>query len=117
MNNPKTDIETILLVDDTPDNLLVMKKVLQRALPQVEIVTFQKPAEVMDYVRTANVSAAIFDVQMPVMNGIELCQKNKIDGSDPAYPRDFDDFARGLLQLQGQGVGCRCRRLPEPSDR
>ena len=77
MNNPKTDAETLLLVDDTPDNLIVMKKVLQRALPQVEIVTFQNPAEVMDYVRTANVSAAIFDVQMPVLNGIELCQKIK----------------------------------------
>jgi PAS domain S-box-containing protein len=77
MNNPKTEIETLLLVDDTPDNLVVMKKVLQRALPQVEIVTFQKPAEVMGYVRSANVSAAIFDVQMPGMNGIELCQKIK----------------------------------------
>jgi PAS domain S-box-containing protein len=77
MNKPKTDVETLLLVDDTPDNLVVMKKVLQRALPQVEIVTFQKPAEVMDYVRSANVSAAIFDVQMPGMNGIELCQKIK----------------------------------------
>ncbi len=77
MNKPKTDAETLLLVDDTPDNLVVMKKVLQRALPQVEIVTFQKPTEVMDYVRTVNVSAAIFDVQMPVLNGIELCQKIK----------------------------------------
>jgi two-component system cell cycle sensor histidine kinase/response regulator CckA len=77
MNKPKTDAETLLLVDDTPDNLVVMKKVLQRALPHVEIVTFQKPAEVMDYVRTANVSAAIFDVQMPVINGIELCKKIK----------------------------------------
>lgn len=76
-NRSRSDPETLLLVDDKPDNLIVMKKLLQRALPQVGIVTFQKPAEVMDYVRSANISAAIFDVQMPVMNGIELCQKIK----------------------------------------
>jgi CheY-like chemotaxis protein len=62
--------ETLLLVDDNPDNLVVMTKVLQKALPQVVIVTFQKSAEVMDYVRTADVSVAIFDVQMPVTEGI-----------------------------------------------
>jgi len=69
--------ETILLVDDHQDNLIVMKKVLQKALPRVEIATFQKPEEVMDYVRTADVSVAIFDVQMPIMNGVELCEKMK----------------------------------------
>jgi PAS domain S-box-containing protein len=76
-NKPTANVETLLLVDDNPDNLLVMKKVLQKALPQVEIVTFQKPEEVMDYVRTANVSVAILDVQMPGISGIELCRMIK----------------------------------------
>ena len=69
--------ETILVVDDHQDNLIVMKKVLQRALPLAEIVPFQKSEEVMEYVRTANVSVAIFDVQMPAINGIELCRMIK----------------------------------------
>jgi len=109
--------ETILLVDDTPDNLAVMKKVLQRALPQVEIVTFQKPEEVMDYVRSANVSAAIFDVQMPIMNGIELCEKMKLAEETRHIPGDPGDVARSLLRLQGQGPGCWGRRLPDPPNK
>jgi PAS domain S-box-containing protein len=73
-NNATVDVETLLLVDDIPDNLIVMKMVLKKALPQVAIITFQKPEEVMEYVRRTDVSVAILDVQMPVMNGLELCR-------------------------------------------
>lgn len=74
-NSNAVATETLLLVDDTPDNLTTMKMVLKRALPEVKIVTRQQSATVMEYIRTANISAAILDVQMPDINGIELCKK------------------------------------------
>jgi len=69
--------ENLLLVDDNPDDLLAMQKVLDEALPDVEIAAFLRPENVMHYVRTADVSAAIIDVQMQGINGIRLCQMIK----------------------------------------
>ncbi|MCP4678337.1 MAG: response regulator [Deltaproteobacteria bacterium] len=69
--------ETILIVDDEPDNLTVTKKVIQMSLPDVEIATFQDPESVMDFLRVSTISVIILDVQMPGINGIELCRRIK----------------------------------------
>ncbi len=65
---------TIVLVDDYPDNLLVMKHVLNDKIPHIDIVTFVNPVEAMEYIKNNNVSLVITDVQMPVLNGVELCR-------------------------------------------
>ncbi len=71
--------DTILLVDDGADNLIVMKKVLNNSLPDVEIATIQRPKEVMDFLGASGVSVALIDVQMPGINGIELCNLIKAE--------------------------------------
>jgi len=72
--------EEILIVDDSADNLVVMKEVIQKALPQIEIATLEKPGKVMEFLSVSNVSAIVSDVQMPGMDGVELCKL--IKGSD-----------------------------------
>ncbi len=71
---PKENLnDTIVLVDDSKDNLIVTQDVLLNSLPDVEIVTFDKPQKVMDFLCGSTVSLAVIDVQMPGINGIELC--------------------------------------------
>ncbi|MCW8926565.1 MAG: response regulator [Xanthomonadales bacterium] len=69
--------ENLLLVDDNPDDLMAMQKILNEALPDVEIVAYLRPENAMHFVRTADVSVAIIDMQMQGINGIELCQMIK----------------------------------------
>jgi len=69
--------ETILIVDDSPDNLTVMRKVIQKALPDVTILTCQNPEKAMPLLRDADVALALLDVQMPGIDGLELCRRIK----------------------------------------
>jgi PAS domain S-box-containing protein len=72
--------DTVLIVDDTYDNLLVTKKVIQHSLSDINVVTIQNSQKVMEFLKNSDVSVAIFDMQMPEINGIELC---KIIKSNP----------------------------------
>jgi len=69
--------ETILIVDDSPDNLVVMKKVIQKALPDVTIVTCQEPEKAMPLLHDRDVALALLDIQMPGIDGLELCKRIK----------------------------------------
>ncbi|MBT7069232.1 MAG: PAS domain-containing protein [Verrucomicrobia bacterium] len=69
--------ETILIVDDSRDNLLVMKKVLQKALPDVTVVTCQHSDKALALLRDTDVALALLDVQMPDIDGLELCKRIK----------------------------------------
>ncbi|MDA3797653.1 MAG: response regulator [Kiritimatiellae bacterium] len=71
------NIEKIVIVDDYPDNLFVMKQVLKQAFEHAEIIAFEHSEDVMQYMLKTDVSVAIFDVQMPVLNGIDLCKMVK----------------------------------------
>ena len=73
----------ILIVDDSPDNLIVMKKVLEKSLPDVTILTCQYPEKVQALLQETEVSLAVLDVQMPKIDGLDLCTRIK---NDPATP-------------------------------
>jgi PAS domain S-box-containing protein len=85
-NKPDSGSETILLVDDRPDNLLVMKKVIQKALPRIKIATIEESGKVMEFLSASEVSAIVSDVQMPGMDGIELCKLIKDSGDTQHIP-------------------------------
>ena len=69
--------ETILIVDDSPDNLVVMKQVIAKALPDLTILTCQHPEKAMPLLRDTDVAVALLDVQMPGIDGLELCKRIK----------------------------------------
>jgi len=75
--------ETILIVDDSPDNLIVMKKVLEKALPAVTVLTCQHPEKAQALLRETEVALALIDVQMPKIDGLELCKRIKNDAETP----------------------------------
>ena len=63
----------ILVVDDTPPNLLALQAVLQ--LPDVTVVRAASGAQALALVQAHAYAVAILDVQMPEMDGFELARR------------------------------------------
>jgi two-component system sensor histidine kinase/response regulator len=74
MLSPKTTPRrvAILLVDDRPDNLLVLEALLQR--DDLEILTASSGREALEILLTRDIGLALLDVQMPEMDGFELAE-------------------------------------------
>src|ERR1043165_4653452 len=62
----------ILLVDDTPDNLVVLEALLRR--DGVELLAARSGAEALELLLVHEVALALVDVQMPDMDGFELAE-------------------------------------------
>ncbi len=62
----------ILLVDDTPSNIIYFKKILKK-LP-VHIDSYQDARKGLEAAKNTDYHLLLLDVQMPVLNGIEFCQ-------------------------------------------
>jgi len=67
----------ILIVDDREDNLFVLRQVLEESLAGVDIVTATSAAEGLAAAAKTELSAALIDLQMPGMDGIEMCRRMK----------------------------------------
>jgi DNA-binding response OmpR family regulator len=62
----------ILIVDDTPANLLAYREILQR--PEWTVVTVQNGAEALQEALKSDLAVILLDVRMPGMSGLELAQ-------------------------------------------
>jgi CheY-like chemotaxis protein len=70
----------ILIVDDQPENLLLLTKILER--PGLVIVKARSGEEALKSVEGLDLALAILDIQMPGMNGFELAEA--LHASEPA---------------------------------
>src|SRR5262245_23609427 len=66
---------SVLLVDDTPSNLLALQAVLSPL--GVRTVPAQSGREALEYVKSQPFAVALVDVQMPAMDGFELANQIK----------------------------------------
>lgn len=104
---PKPDIpETILLVDDTPDNLRLLSQILTERQYQVRAVTNGERA-----LATAKLDPPdliLLDIRMPGINGFEVCVSLKIDPRTHDVPVIFisalDDVADKVKAFDVGGV-------------
>ncbi|MFC1614377.1 PAS domain S-box protein [Gemmatimonadota bacterium] len=69
----------ILAVDDYPDNLLVLRKLIGKYLPDCEVMTATGAREGLEMVAERPFDVILLDVQMPEMDGIEMCRRLKSD--------------------------------------
>lgn len=68
---------TVLIVDDIPVNIILLKTMLTRT--KVRILTATNGEEAMEIVRKARPELLLLDIQMPVMNGWEVLKTIKED--------------------------------------
>ena len=68
---------TVLIVDDIPVNIILLKTMLART--NVKILTAVNGQEALDMVRKLKPQVVLLDIQMPVMNGLEVLRKIKAD--------------------------------------
>lgn len=63
---------SIIVVEDDPDVLRVLKRLLSSLYPAYEITTAANGAEALEQVRARTVSLVLTDYNMPEMNGLDL---------------------------------------------
>jgi len=123
---------TFLLVDDNPDNLFGLERVITSELPDAQIVRTTSSKEALALARDRAIDVALVDVKMPEMDGIELCKRLKADDATASFPivlvtahetdaalraagldADAEDFLtkpidRALAKCTEAGFGIRC---------
>jgi len=68
-----TQLPNILLVDDTPENLILIQSIINKL--EVNIIKAESGADALAKSCDVDLALAILDVFMPVMNGYELAAK------------------------------------------
>lgn len=68
---------TLLAIDDTPDNLFLLEQLVETYLLDCELVTACSAAAALDLAARRQFDGAIVDVQMPEIDGLELCRRLK----------------------------------------
>lgn len=61
-----------LIADDDEDIRMLVEGILDEVFPGAVLATVADGQEALDYIRTRAVSAAVIDLQMPGLNGVEL---------------------------------------------
>jgi putative two-component system response regulator len=94
------DLPTILVVDDTPQNLAVMRDLLEG---RYQIKLAPSGARALKIAATSPPDLILLDVMMPDMDGYEVCRRLKADPATRAIPvifltarGDAGDEYRGL---------------------
>ena len=66
---------TLLLVDDNPTNVLLLVKIIEFDLPDVRVLTASSAREGLALAEQNRIDGAFIDVQMPQMDGLEMCRQ------------------------------------------
>ncbi len=95
---------TILVVDDQPINVQMLKRKLERE--HLEVMTACSGPEALELVAKSRPDLILLDVMMPDMDGIEVCQRLQASEETKSIPIIFIT-ARASKEgkLEGLGVG------------
>lgn len=74
-----SDKMTLLITDDRPDNLLIISSLVSEYFPNIEIFTASCAADGIRLAIERQLDVGLIDVQMPEMDGIEMCRRLKAD--------------------------------------
>jgi two-component system sensor histidine kinase/response regulator len=72
-NVEQSSTDTILIVDDNPQNLQVLAKILQENNYEIEFATNGEAA--LKWLKDKKFDLLLLDINMPGMNGFEVCRK------------------------------------------
>lgn len=92
----------ILIVDDSEDNLTLTSMVLEK--DKHDIMTARDGREALRMAQQNNPDVILLDIQMPIMDGFEVCRRLKADSETSSIPvlfltakhKDIDSMSLGL---------------------
>jgi diguanylate cyclase (GGDEF)-like protein len=93
----------ILIVDDSPDNIAIASMILEK--DNYEIFTAMSGEQALETARKARPDVILLDIQMPQMDGFQVCQRLKSDVITDNIPvlfvsahhKDSESISRGLI--------------------
>lgn len=86
MNIKNENRPTVLIVDDTPDNITLLSNLLKDKY-NTKVAT--SGATALQIVASAKIDLVLLDIMMPEMDGIETCRRLKADPQTSAIPVVF----------------------------
>ncbi|MFA5824188.1 MAG: sigma-54 dependent transcriptional regulator, partial [Thermodesulfovibrionales bacterium] len=93
---------TVLIVDDTPDNVSILNAALMDEYT-IKVATRGKKA--IEIAMTTPVDIILLDVMMPEMDGFETCRRLKEEPQTRSIPVIFIT-ARGEIEDEAKGLSC-----------
>jgi len=76
----------ILAIDDRLDNLISIKALLRNMIPECEVITAQTGKEGIERAIKELPDTILLDINMPVMDGYEVCNKLKANSATKHIP-------------------------------
>ncbi len=76
----------LLAVDDRPENLFVLKELVDQHLPECALVTANNAEAGLALAAKRSFDGVLIDVQMPGTDGIEMCRRLKADQRNGHLP-------------------------------
>lgn len=77
---------TLLLVDDNPTNVLLLVKIIEFDLPEIRVLTASSAVDGLALAEQENIDGAFIDVQMPQMDGLEMCRQLRLKPRTATIP-------------------------------
>ena len=98
---------TLLLVDDNPTNLQLMSQIIHLDLPHVRVLTSGCAADGLALAAQHQIDGAFIDVQMPGMDGLEMCRQLRLHPRTARIPLVLmtAHIAAPALRAEGLDVG------------
>lgn len=96
----------ILAIDDRLDNLISIKALLRNIIPECEVVTAQTGEEGIDRAIKELPDTILLDINMPVMDGYEVCNKLKAESRTAHIPVIMITAVRTDSKSRIKGLAC-----------
>ncbi|MFO7767158.1 MAG: response regulator [Pelovirga sp.] len=98
---------TLLLVDDNPTNLQLMAHIIHMDLPHVQVLTAASGDDGLALAAAHQIDGAFIDVQMPGMDGLEVCRRLRLHPGSDRIPLVLmtAHIASPALRAEGLDVG------------
>ncbi len=94
----------ILSVDDNPDNLLIIKALLEDLFPEVSVLTALNGAKGIELAAAEDPDVILLDIVMPEMDGFDVCKLLKADNIMCHIPVIFLTALKGDKDSRVKGI-------------
>ncbi len=94
----------ILSVDDNPDNLLIIKALLDDLFPEVSVFTALTGVKGIELAAAEDPDVILLDIVMPEMDGFDVCKLLKADNIMSQIPVIFLTALKGDKDSRVKGI-------------